>query len=454
MTTRFSPKSRLRIAAAAAVVTVTAAIATVVTSTSSDPTAISSQLWSVEASEILGREFAIFRSPLVGTEFNMDMGGFIDAGSLVVTMIGMPDRQAYSLDDAELVALDADDGTVRWRTSAVDVGGCSETLLGSSVLCFSGPYVSGGSYSLFDIETGERRDIKTPWAPIIAVVSGDTVLALEGDIESNDVRVHSGTVDDPEANWSKAFDVGGSWEAGYVDPVMSVHGDLGVIALDESLGFDLKTGEQRWVHGYSTCSTAHTSSDGVTLVSDGGCEGNGRPTSEYALDQYGREFARTDELPSESSYYGGRYSRDDPAGRSTPIILGHSGFDRTSGEKLWSNSELFDTAQSLAVIGNVVAVTRSGSEPEVQFVDLLTGEVLWRSNAERAGEVVWHGDVVIDEGNVYGTDVRTGQRSWEIRVDQDGDDEFTPWVMPRELWAGEKVLLRSSEDRITALKLS
>ncbi len=197
------------------------------------------------------------------------------------------------------------------------------------------------------------------------------------------------------------------------DPVMSVHGDLGVIALDESLGFDLQTGEQRWVHGYSTCSTAHTSSDGVTLVSDGGCEGNGRPTSEYALDQYGREFARTDELPSESSYYGGRYSRDDPAGRSTPIILGHSGFDRTSGEKLWSNSELFDTAQSLAVIGNVVAVTRSGSEPEVQFVDLLTGEVLWRSNAERAGEVVWHGDVVIDEGNVYGTDVRTGQRSWE-----------------------------------------
>lgn len=65
MTTRFSPKSRLRIAAAAAVVTVTAAIATVVTSTSSEPTAISSQLWSVEASEILGREFAIFRSHLL-----------------------------------------------------------------------------------------------------------------------------------------------------------------------------------------------------------------------------------------------------------------------------------------------------------------------------------------------------------------------------------------------------
>lgn len=179
MTTRFSPKSRLRIAAAAAVVTVTAAIPTVVTSTSSEPTAISSPLWSVEASEILGREFAIFRSPLVGTEFNMDMGGFIDAGSLVVTMIGMPDRQAYSLDDAELVGLDAEDGAVRWRTSAVDIGGCSETLLGSSVLCFSGPYVSGGAYSLFDIETGERRDIKTPWSPIVAVVSGDTVLALE-----------------------------------------------------------------------------------------------------------------------------------------------------------------------------------------------------------------------------------------------------------------------------------
>ncbi|GAA3173901.1 hypothetical protein GCM10020255_064160 [Rhodococcus baikonurensis] len=87
---------------------------------------------------------------------------------------------------------------------------------------------------------------------------------------------------------------------------------------------------------------------------------------------------------------------------------------------------MFDAAQSLAVIGNVVVVTRSGSEPEVQFVDLFTGEVLWRSNAERAGAVVWHGDVVIDEGNVYGTDVLTGQRSWEVRVDQDGDDEFTP----------------------------
>lgn len=99
---------------------------------------------------------------------------------------------------------------------------------------------------------------------------------------------------------------------------------------------------------------------------------------------------------------------------------------------------MFGSARSLAVIGNVVAVTRSGPEPEVQFVDLFTGEVLWRSNAERAGEIAWHGDVVIDEGNVYGTDVLTGQRSWEVQVDQDGDDEFTPWAMPRELWAGTR----------------
>ncbi|OYD68929.1 outer membrane protein assembly factor BamB family protein [Rhodococcus sp. OK302] len=451
MTNRFSPKARLRIAAVAAIVTVTAAVVTVIDAGNrATPVADGVPLWSVDAAEVLGREFAVFRSPLTGTDFNMEMGGFIDADSTIVTMVGMPNRQAYSLDDAELVGLDAADGTVRWRTSAADIGGCSPTLLDGSVFCFSGPYVSVDGYSLFDIESGDRKDIAMPWSPIIAVVSGDDVLALEGDIESNDVRVHSGTVDDPDANWSNAFDVGGSWESGYSEPILSVRGNLGLISLDETLGFDPKTGEQKWLRGYTTCSTTHTSSDGVTLVSERDCEGDGQATREYALDEDGHEFAQADAATTGSnSYFEWRYSHDDPT-ESAPIILGDSGFDRKTGEKLWTNREVFGVAQSLSVIGDVVAV--SGSETGIQFVDLFTGEVLWSSSAERAADVFWQGDVVVDEGIVYGADLRTGERTWEVRVEPDGEGQFDTWATPRELWAGEQVLLRSSEDRIIAVR--
>lgn len=454
MTERFSPRARLRIAALAAIVTVAAAVVTVIDAGNrAHSVDVGAPLWAVDAAEVLGREFAVFRSPLGGTEFNMEMGGFIDADSVVVTMAGMPDRRSYSLDDAELIALDAEDGSVRWRASAVDIGGCSPTLLDGSLLCYSGPYVSAAAYSVFDIESGERRDIVTPWSPIIAVVSGDDILALEGDIESNDVRVHSGTVEDPEANWSKAFDVGGSWESGYVEPVMSVRGDLGLISLDETLGFDPKTGDQRWLYGYTTCSTTHTSSDGVTLVLERDCQNDGQATRAYAIDQYGHEFARED-FPSagSGSYFSWRYSRDQPAGDSTPIILGDSGFDRKTGEKLWTNQEVLGSAQSLAVIGDVVAVT--SADATIRFVDLSNGDVLWDTRTERTGEIMWDGDLVVDEGIVYGVNVRTGQRTWEVRVEPDGDDGFGSWVQPRELWGGERVLLRSSEDRITALKRS
>ncbi|MFE4499074.1 PQQ-binding-like beta-propeller repeat protein [Rhodococcus sp. NPDC056743] len=452
MTTRLSPRTRLRIAAAAAVVTVAAAVLTVIDAGNrAQSIDVGSLLWAVDAAEVLGREFAIFRSPLGGTEFNMEMGGFIDADSVVVTMAGMPDRQSYSLDDAELVALDAADGSVRWRSSAVDIGGCSPTVLDGSLLCYSGPYVSVGEYSIFDIESGERRDVITPWSPIIAVVWGDSILALEGDVESNDVRVHSGTVDDPEANWSKAFDVGGSWESGYVEPVMSVRGDLGLISLDETLGFDPKTGDQRWLYGYTTCSTTHTSSDGVTLVSERDCEGDGQARSEYAIDQYGHEFARADSPPAGSgSSFSWRYSRDEPSGETIPIILGDSGFDRKTGEKLWTNREVFGSARSLAVIGDVVTVT--GTDATIRVVDLFSGEVLWDTRTERTGDVSWNGDLVVDEGVVYGVNARTGQRTWEVSVEPDGDDGFGSWVQPRELWGGERVLLRVSEDRITAVK--
>lgn len=454
MTERFSTRARLRIAAVAAIVTVAAAVATVIDAGNrSDPADVGAPLWALDAAEVLGREFAVFRSPLSGTQFNEEMGGFIDADSVVVTMAGMPDRRSYSLDDAELVALDVEDGSVRWRASAVDIGGCSPTLLDGSLLCYSGPYVSASAYSVFDIESGERRDIVTPWSPIIAVVSGDDILALEGDIESNDVRVHSGTVEDPEANWSKAFDVGGSWESGYVEPVMSVRGDLGLISLDESLGFDPESGDQRWSYGYTTCSTTHTSADGVTLVSERGCEGDGQVASEYAIDQYGHEFARADSVATGSASYGSwRYSRDQPAGDSTPIILGDSGFDRKTGEKLWTNQEVLGSAQSLAVIGDVVAV--AGADSTIRVVDLSSGDVLWDTRTERTGEILWDGDLVIDEGLVFGVNPRTGQRTWEVRVEPDGDDGVGTWVQPRELWGGERVLLRSSEDRITALKHS
>lgn len=454
MTERLSPRGRLRIAAVAAIVTVTAAVVTVIDAGNrAQPVDVGAPLWSVDAAQVLGREFAVFRSPLGGTEFNMEMGGFIDADAVVVTMAGMPNRQSYSLDDAELVALDAEDGSVRWRSSAVDIGGCSPTLLHGSLLCYSGPYASVDAYSIFDIESGERKDVVTPWSPIIAVVSGDDVLALEGSIEDSDVRVHSGTVDDPDVNWSKAFEVSGSWESDYVEPVMSVRGNLGLISLDESLGFDPKTGDQRWSYGYTTCSTTHTSSDGITLVSDGDCEGNGQATSEYAIDQRGHEFARADSVPSGAgTYFNWRYRRDQPSGNSTPIVLGDSGFDRKTGKKLWTNREVFGSSQSLSVIGDVVAV--SGTDATIRVVDLFSGEVLWDTRTERTGEVSWKGDLVVDEGVVYGANPRTGQRTWEVRVEPDGDDGVGTWVQPRELWGGERVLLRSSEDRITALKHS
>ncbi|MDI9919063.1 PQQ-binding-like beta-propeller repeat protein [Rhodococcus sp. IEGM 1379] len=447
MKKRLSAAARLRISAVAAALAVTAAVFTVVDiGGRAHSTTEGTPVWSVDAADVLGREFAVFSSPIGGTQSNMTRGGLVDAGSTVVTLVGMPDRRRGVLDGAELVGLDAADGSVRWRSAAADIAGCSPALLEESVLCMVGESEYGEGLAIFDLKSGERKDIRTPWNPIAVVADQGDILALEGNIEDNDVRVHSGTVDNPEGNWSKAFDVGGYWESGFSGPLLSVHGDLGVISLDESLGFDVGTGEQRWRLGYTSCTSAHTSPDGVTSVSDDGCDGS--TPSVYALDSRGVEIARETTVGSRNS--GSRYLLDQPSDKSRAIILGSSGFDRTTGKRLWTNEEVFGNASSLSVIDGVVAVAGRGSEP-VQFVDLATGEVLWQSSAPRVGEVAWNGVPVVDEGMVYGLDPRTGQRTWEVQVEPDARVEFGGWAM-RELWSGENVVVRASEDRLTALR--
>ncbi|MFI6213890.1 PQQ-binding-like beta-propeller repeat protein [Nocardia brasiliensis] len=373
--------------------------------------------WSVAAAT-LGDGGLEFRDPVAGTEFDVGGPGFIDAGDTLVTVTGVANGD-MALRDPMLAGLDARSGAVRWRAPAPGLRGCAAAPADGRIVCYANASESSELIG-YDIGSGKITRTPTPWLVIALANLGDRVYVAEGDVESDDVRVHAGTFADPQAYWSRDFAMGTAWEDLSGDALTVTDGQ-GVLALGAGLaGFDLDTGTPTWTAELNGCSRASGVRGAVVQRVHTECAGY-RVTGSDLLDRTGRVIATTDHAATQP------LSIDRPAGDTVPVLLADSARDRRTGAVVWTNSDLVTasratetgnttTGTAIAVVGEA-ALLRDDQAHTMIGLDMRTGRRLWQVRAERYGTAAaWDGQVVVlsDATGLWAVDPKTGATVWDI----------------------------------------
>ncbi|MFC9435888.1 PQQ-binding-like beta-propeller repeat protein [Nocardia sp. NPDC057030] len=364
--------------------------------------------WSVAAATD-GNAQAEFRNPVGGTEFDIGSSGFVDAGDTLVTVIGTA-HGGMALRDPTMVGIDATTGAVRWRTPAADLGGCGSVPVDGRLVCFAAPATGRGALVGYDVDSGEITRTPTDWLVFALATTADRVYVAEGDVESDDVRVHAGTLARPEATWSRAFPMGASWEDVSTDALDVAHGQ-GLLTLGGQVaGFDLGTGEPTWTADLTGCGGTEATSPALVVRTAADCSGHGI-TGTDLLDRTGRVVAASD-IPATHSL-----SLDRPADDTIPVLLGDGARDRHTGTLVWTNPDLVAiNGTAIAVLGDV-ALLRDDFAHKMSGLDMRTGRRLWQIDTQRSGTAdAWDGHVVIlsDATGLWALDPKTGTTRWDI----------------------------------------
>ncbi|MFC9993526.1 PQQ-binding-like beta-propeller repeat protein [Nocardia sp. NPDC127526] len=375
--------------------------------------------WSVDATALLGAAAAEFRSPLHGTEFDFGDPGLIRAGATLVTVAGIADEDS-SLRDATMFGIDADTGRTRWRAPAANLGGCAAVPLDGELVCFANSPSDSLELVGYDLDTGIVARTRLDWYPFALAVTDGRLFIAEGDVESDDVRVHSGTRADPDRYWSHQFAMGAGWEDLPFDALDVTHGQ-GLFALGADIaGFDLTSGATTWTTGLDGCSRFVVTEPGLTERVNITCP-DYHVTGTDVFDRTGRIIATTDHTATHT------LTLDEPTDDAIPLLLADTARDRRDGAIRWTNPDLLysepEADGSTIVRGAAIAVLddtailRDPFTRTTSGLDLRTGETLWRKVAARDGTLRAHGAghaVFSDATGLWSLDLRTGETRWDI----------------------------------------
>ncbi|MFD3702513.1 PQQ-binding-like beta-propeller repeat protein [Nocardia sp. NPDC058658] len=376
--------------------------------------------WSIDAAAMLGQQFAEFRSPVHSTSINLGGPGFIDAGDTLITVVGVSTDESIELRDAVMYGIDAATGETRWHAPAAELSGCAAVPLDGQLVCFTDPLSRSAALVGYDITDGAVTRTPVDWNIFALAVNDGRLFVAEGDVESDDVRVHSGVLADPDSHWSRPFEVGTSWEDMPSDALDVTHGQ-GLIALGADLaGFDLDTGTPTWTAQLDGCSRVTITEPALVERIHTQCSGY-QITGTDVLDRTGQVLATTSHSAAHS------LSVDDPADDSIPILLADKAFDRRDGTVRWTNPDLLYTGPAndggttqrgtaVAILGEV-AILHDPSSDTWSGLDLHTGETLWRNVNDRSGTVSSNDDspaILSDSTGLWALDVRTGRTLWDI----------------------------------------
>ncbi|MEU4652102.1 PQQ-binding-like beta-propeller repeat protein [Nocardia fluminea] len=303
----------------------------------------------------------------------------------------------------------------RWQTPAADLTGCGSTPVDSQVVCFSSDRALVG----YDLPSGDATRTPTTWFPFAIATLDDRVYIAEGDVESGDVRVHAGTLADPDAYWSRAFDMGTSWEDLPFEALDVSHGQ-GVFTLGADIadiaGFDLASGKPTWTITQDGCSDADATSGALLVRARTECGGH-EITGSDLLDRTGRTIATSNSKVAQT------LSIDLPADDTVPVLLGDSGYDRRTAASsgpaptISAPQETNATTGTAAAIFGDVALLQDINAHNTTGLDLRTGHRLWRTDTTRFGTILgWDGHTVVlaDYTGLWAIDPRTGAISWDI----------------------------------------
>ncbi|MDI6626551.1 MAG: hypothetical protein QME72_02400, partial [Rhodococcus sp. (in: high G+C Gram-positive bacteria)] len=201
-----NPYRRLAVTAAVAFVSVGAAVALVATGPhDTEPPAAQTPtspgaVWTLDATDVLGNPFATFDDP-VGGRFGEVEGGVIDADDIIVAKAGLINQETDEFEQSQLIGFDAATGLVRWKTPSDGIESCSSHVLDTLLLCRSTDQIV-----TIDSATGTATRHDTDWNIFSVGTDGEDLYVVEGEKDGYTVRIHRGTIDDPDASWSLTLD--------------------------------------------------------------------------------------------------------------------------------------------------------------------------------------------------------------------------------------------------------
>ncbi|WP_107660522.1 outer membrane protein assembly factor BamB family protein [Nocardia suismassiliense] len=376
--------------------------------------------WSVDAAATYDGASPEFRDPVPGTEYDIGGASFVDAGDTLVAVVGSSDGD-MSLRNPTMVGIDAATGAVRWRTPAAHLGGCARAPLDNHLVCFTGPSEPPALVG-YDIGSGEVTRTSLEWSVFALATDENRLYLAEGDVESDDVRVHSGTLADPDAHWTRAFTMGTAWESLPTD-ALDVSQGQGLFELGTTLaGFDLGTGTPTWTAELAGCSRTTRTNPALVVRIHTDCSGY-RITGSDILDHTGRVLATTNHEAAHS------LSIDLPTDDTVPVLLGDGAYDRRTGKLLWTSPDLVTqpratqseygnatSGSAIALLGDV-ALLRDDAAGTTTGLDMRTGRRLWQHATERSGTPnAWDGEVVVfaDSTGLWAIDPKSGSTVWDI----------------------------------------
>lgn len=199
--------------------------------------------WRIDAETVYGRQFAAFRSPADDLVYDSSATGVIDAGAVLVTAAGLPNPRSYSVDSIEFVAIDAGDGSVRWKKSPGSVDRCASEPVGDDIICLDS-YSDVPSIVRVSVADGEARRTPIPeaWFPYAIESDGQSVFLLEGNPEDGESVLHGGSIDALDRMWARPITSFAGWD-GVAGPLIHVSDGRGLVTLGgEASFFDPQTG--------------------------------------------------------------------------------------------------------------------------------------------------------------------------------------------------------------------
>ncbi|MEH3154479.1 MAG: PQQ-binding-like beta-propeller repeat protein [Gordonia paraffinivorans] len=334
--------------------------------------------WTLDAAKYMGRPFGQFSDPRGGASFGSGTPGFVDTGDLLVTLAGSP-TSGYHLDDAVMIGIDPGTGQVRWRTPAADVEGCGGTPVSGSLVCYASNTDGVSDIVTYDLRTGTSTRRPVSEFVFAITTTADAVYVAEGNPEDSEVRVHSGTVADLSANWTRSFDLFATWDGVYEDQVLRVTDGVGLVTIGGQMAqFAADSGAERWRSTDYRVSLATLEAGGVVVEAETDTP-SGRTVVEQRLRAPDARVRVSTGVPTVQRFEVGR-DRD----RDRPVLMGDAAYDRDNGNRLWRSDDL--VAGQGNGIGTVTAVTEHvvylrDSDRSETGLDLDSGKRLWRNQS-------------------------------------------------------------------------
>lgn len=381
--------------------------------------------WTADASGI--EEGGVFVRPArIGASPISDAptGGF-QIGEVIVTTVrtdvNSSEYTSASVPEQVLVALDAEDGEVRWTQPVTGALTCAEAEIDGLLPCLVGgdPHEPGTGMSpapnpetelhYFRLTDGTvATTVPAASAREVAVHDGSVILAWQDPYEQlgRVATLTRGTVDDPESEWRQEYELAPECDTqvrGFWIEVAD-----GLIFFRGEQAFVARVSDGSRVPDEALYSVANVPGHG--FVADL-CE---TEAASAVFTSAGDELARY-ERPSMVSVV----SRSGAAAEPVYVVDGATVHDFATGEQLWQRDPRFFWV--LALAGEVVLGSGSTPGGPTLGLDARTGEERWTAPFGEFGWVVGSADgEMITRGHnpseIAGVGLDDGKRIWSVPV--------------------------------------